>query len=385
MKNSKIWLVSIISAIALLLSGCSESPTKTTGSSSIQPTESIEETIPESSSETVETVIDPISESQETIQEENSNESFDESLSTTAPLVIPEFSLADVPIYSGNPYVVINDNNPYFSENELTVQSFESYSELDDLGRCGTAYACIGLDLMPTEERGDIGSVKPTGWHTVKYNGIVDGNYLYNRCHLIGYQLSGENANERNLITGTRYLNVQGMLPFENMVADYVKETGSHVLYRVTPVFEGDNLLSSGVLMEAKSVEDAGDGILFCVFAYNVQPNIDIDYVTGESSLSQSYQTPEPPPEPTPEPTVVPTPEPTIEPTPEPEAPIVQESTEEPIPQGTTYIINTNTGKFHYTTCGSVKQMKEENKWQYSGTRDEIVSMGYVPCKKCNP
>lgn len=377
MKNSKIWLVSIISTIALLLSGCSESPTKTTGPSSIQSIESIEETIPESSSETVETVIAPTSESQETIQEENSNELFDESLSTTAPLVIPEFSLADVPIYSGNPYVVINDNNPYFSENELTVQSFESYSELDDLGRCGTAYACIGLDLMPTEERGDIGSVKPTGWHTVKYNGIVDGNYLYNRCHLIGYQLSGENANERNLITGTRYLNVQGMLPFENMVADYVKETGSHVLYRVTPVFEGDNLLSSGVLMEAKSVEDAGDGILFCVFAYNVQPNIDIDYVTGESSLSQSYQTPEPHPEPTPEPT--------IEPTPEPEAPIVQESTEEPIPQGTTYIINTNTGKFHYTTCGSVKQMKEENKWQYSGTRDEIVSMGYVPCKKCNP
>lgn len=377
MKNSKIWLVSIISTIALLLSGCSESSTKTTGSSSIQSTESIEETIPESSSETVETVIAPTSESQETIQEENSNELFDESLSTTAPLVIPEFSLADVPIYSGNPYVVINDNNPYFSENELTVQSFESYSELDDLGRCGTAYACIGLDLMPTEERGDIGSVKPTGWHTVKYNDVVDGNYLYNRCHLIGYQLSGENANERNLITGTRYLNVQGMLPFENMVADYVKETGSHVLYRVTPVFEGDNLLSSGVLMEAKSVEDAGDGILFCVFAYNVQPNIDIDYVTGESSLSQSYQTPEPPPEPTPEPTVVPTPK--------PEAPIVQESTEEPIPQGTTYIINTNTGKFHYTTCGSVKQMKEENKWQYSGTRDEIVSMGYVPCKKCNP
>lgn len=385
MRNSKIWLVSIISTIALLLSGCSESPTKTTDFSSIQSTESIEETIPESSFETAETVIAPTSESQETIQEENSNESFDESLSTTVPLVIPEFSLADVPIYSGNPYVVINDNNPYFSENELTVQSFESYSELDDLGRCGTAYACIGLDLMPTEERGDIGSVKPTGWHTVKYNGIVDGNYLYNRCHLIGYQLSGENANERNLITGTRYLNVQGMLPFENMVADYVKETGSHVLYRVTPVFEGGNLLSSGVLMEAKSVEDAGDGILFCVFAYNVQPNIDIDYVTGESSLSQSYQTPEPPPEPTPEPTVVPTPEPTIEPTPEPEAPIVQESTEEPIPQGTTYIINTNTGKFHYTTCGSVKQMKEENKWQYSGTRDEIVSMGYVPCKKCNP
>lgn len=389
MKNSKIWFISIISTVVLLLSGCSESPTKSADSSSVQPTESIEETIHESSSETVETVITSTSEPQEAIQEENSNEPFNENLSTTAPLVIPEFSLSDIPIYSGNPYVVINDNNPYFSEAELTVQSFESYSELDDLGRCGTAYACVGLDLMPTEERGNIGSVKPSGWHTVKYNGIVDGNYLYNRCHLIGYQLSGENANEKNLITGTRYLNVQGMLPFENMVADYVKETGNHVLYRVTPIFEGNNLLSSGILMEAKSVEDVGDGILFCVFAYNVQPNVDIDYATGESSLSQSHQTSEPTPEPTieptPEPTVVPTSEPTIKPTVEPELPIVQEPSEEVIPQGTAYIINTNTGKFHYPTCGSVNQMKEKNKWEYTGTRDEVTSMGYVPCKKCNP
>ena len=157
------------------------------------------------------------------------------------------FSLSDVEPYSGSAYVAVNGNIPYFTSSELTTTSFELYSALDSLSRCGTAYACIGQDLMPTEERGSIGSVKPSGWHTVRYNGVVDGNYLYNRCHLIGFQLSGENANERNLITGTRYLNIDGMLPFENMVADYVQETNNHVLYRVTPVFEGDNLLAAGV------------------------------------------------------------------------------------------------------------------------------------------
>ena len=191
-------------------------------------------------------------------------------------------SLSDVPEYAGTPYVELNNNEPDFSEEDLTTQSFETYSGLDALGRCGTAYANIGLDLMPTEERGRIGQVKPSGWHTVKYD-VVDGKYLYNRCHLIGYQLSGENANERNLITGTRYLNVDGMLPFENMVADYVKETGNHVLYRVTPVFEGMNLVATGVQMEALSVEDNGEGISYNVFVYNVQPGISIDYQTGES------------------------------------------------------------------------------------------------------
>ena len=190
--------------------------------------------------------------------------------------------LADVPPYSGSPYVVLDDNVPDFAEGDLTPESFETYSALDALGRCGTAYANIGTDIMPTEERGSIGQVKPTGWHTVKYD-CVDGQYLYNRCHLIGYQLSGENANERNLITGTRYLNVDGMLPFENLVADYVQETGNHVLYRVTPVFEGDNLVASGVQMEAMSVEDGRDGILFNVYCYNVQPEIVIDYATGDS------------------------------------------------------------------------------------------------------
>lgn len=196
-------------------------------------------------------------------------------------------SMEEIPEYSGEPYVVINDNIPGFSETEITDQSFEQYNELDSLGRCGTAIASIGRDLMPTEERGSIGQVKPTGWHTVKYDN-VDGKYLYNRCHLIGYQLTAENANQLNLITGTRYMNVDGMLPFENMVADYIKETGHHVLYRVTPVFDGDNLLASGVQMEALSVEDNGEGISYNVFVYNVQPGINIDYVTGESSPEDS-------------------------------------------------------------------------------------------------
>ncbi len=197
------------------------------------------------------------------------------------------FSVESVQKYTKEPYVVINENEPDFRTEELTEESFERYSELDALGRCQGAYANIGQDLMPLEERGSIRKVKPTGWQTVKYDN-VDGKYLYNRCHLIGYQLTAENANERNLITGTRYMNVEGMLPFENMVADYVKETGFHVLYRVTPVFEGENLLAEGVEMEAYSVEDEGEGICFHVFVYNVQPGIEIDYATGDSCLKNS-------------------------------------------------------------------------------------------------
>ncbi len=191
-------------------------------------------------------------------------------------------SFDTLPEYTGNPYIIVNDNTPFFTEADKTTASFEKYGELDSLGRCTTAYANVGKDLMPTEKRGSIGSVKPTGWQTAKYDN-VDGKYLYNRCHLIGYQLTAENANKKNLITGTRYLNVSGMLPFENMVADYIKETNNHVLYRVTPVFIGDNLVASGVLMEAESVEDNGDGILFNVYCYNVQPGIVIDYATGDS------------------------------------------------------------------------------------------------------
>ena len=195
---------------------------------------------------------------------------------------VDAISNTSIPEYSGTPYVILNDNTPYFSDDELTTVAFEMYSDLDSLGRCGVAYANICKEIMPTEERGEIGSVKPSGWHTVKYD-CVSGKYLYNRCHLIGFQLAGENANTKNLITGTRYLNVEGMLPFENMVDDYVEETSNHVLYRVTPVFEGNNLIASGVIIEAKSVEDNGDGILFNVYCYNVQPDIVIDYLTGDS------------------------------------------------------------------------------------------------------
>ena len=287
------------------------------------------------------------------------------------------FSLREIPAYSGTPYTEVNDNQPYFTEADLTTQSFETYSELDSLGRCGVAYANVGQDLMPTEPRGEIGSVKPTGWHLVKYDN-VDGKYLYNRCHLIAYMLAAENANPQNLITGTRYLNVQGMLPFETKVCDYVKSTGNHVLYRVTPIFDGDNLLADGVLMEAYSVEDAGAGICFCVFAYNVQPGIGIDYATGDNWAEDSgtYQSTEAS-------VAVEIPAPqsetdtTVQITPELSAP--QES------QGITYVLNTNTMKFHYPTCSSVDDMKEKNKEIYTGSREDVINMGYVPCKRCNP
>lgn len=322
-------------------------------------------TEPPVQTEIVETASQP-EESTETEQSEatdpeKSKTPTDEVESSSPETTVPVIDLSSIPAYSGRPYVEINNNVPGFTDDELTTISFETYSPLDSLGRCGVAYASIGTDLMPTEERGSIGQVKPTGWHTVKYNGVVDGNYLYNRCHLIGYQLTAENANTQNLITGTRYLNVEGMLPFENMVADYIKETGNHVLYRVTPIFDGDNLVASGVLMEAKSVEDDGDGILFNVFCYNVQPNITIDYATGDSHLNEGIST---------EPSET-------EVTSQPETP-VQTS-------GTTYILNTNTKKFHYPSCSSVDQMKDSNKQEYTGSRDDLIAQGYDPCKRCNP
>ena len=198
-------------------------------------------------------------------------------------------TLAEVPEYSGEPYVEINDNQPEFEDYELTTEAFEEYSELDELGRCGTAEACVGEETMPTEERGNISSIKPTGWKNKDYDN-VDGGRLYNRCHLIGFQLTGENANEKNLITGTRYMNTEGMLPFENMVADYVHETDNHVLYRVTPIFDGDDLVASGVQMEAESVEDDGAGVCFNVYVYNVQPQITINYATGDNWESDTLE-----------------------------------------------------------------------------------------------
>ena len=292
------------------------------------------------------------------------------------------FNAADVPAYSGEPYTAVNNNEPYFTSDNLTTEAFENYSELDALGRCGVAYANVCLETMPTEKRGSISEVKPTGWQSVKYDN-VDGKSLYNRCHLIGYQLTAENANQQNLITGTRYLNVDGMLPFENMVADYVKETDNHVLYRVTPIFTGDNLVADGVLMEGYSVEDEGDGICFCVYAYNVQPGITIDYATGDSwlssekgnsdsssggnsAVSQSA----------------------ADKSGTQQAAVQTESVKEtsaPVSTGTEYILNTNTKKFHYPSCSSVKQMKASNKKEYTGSRDDLIAQGYDPCKKCNP
>lgn len=294
-----------------------------------------------------------------------------ESSAPTEITTASSFSLSDVPAYSGKAYISVNGNVPYFTAAELTTASFETYSDLDTLGRCGVTYACIGQDLMPTKERGSIGMVKPTGWHTVRYDDLVDGKYLYNRCHLIGYQLTGENANTQNLITGTRYLNIEGMLPFENMVADYIQETNNHVLYRVTPIFEGNNLLANGVLMEGYSVEDKGAGVSYCVFAYNVQPGIEIDYATGESKLADSAQQEE-------QKTA------TVTPTPSPEPEKQEPATGSEASQAD-YILNTNTKKFHYPTCSSVNDMKEKNKQEFFGTRDETIALGYSPCGRCKP
>ena len=279
--------------------------------------------------------------------------------------------LNNVPQFANKPYVVINNNNPGFIESDKKAVSFEKYSPLDSKGRCGVAFACVGKDLMPTGERGSIGSVKPSGWHTVKYAGI-DGNYLYNRCHLIGWQLTGENANERNLITGTRYLNIEGMLPFENMVADYIKETNNHVLYRVTPIFKGDNLLASGVQMEAYSVEDNGRGICFNVYCYNAQPGITINYADGSSSGPSMEQNTTKKSVTTKKPSTTKAP---------------ANTTKKAVSSNVTYILNTNPSsmKFHKPNCSSVTNMKEENKKEFYGTREEAIAAGYSPCGSCKP
>lgn len=271
-------------------------------------------------------------------------------------------TLDDIDLYKGNCYIELYGNQPNFSEEEYTLEPFEAYSPLDDLGRCGVAYANICQELMPKEDRGQIGMIKPSGWHTVKYNS-VDGKYLYNRCHLIGYQLAGENANEKNLITGTRYMNVEGMLPFENQVADYVQETNHHVLYRITPVFSGDNLIADGVEMEAYSVEDQGRGVSFHVFVYNVQPGIGIDYAAGESWEDSSI--------------IVSSGKQTEKET--------QKTTEKSSAETECYILNTNTKKFHKKDCSSVKDISKDNKLEYSGSKQEVLDMGYESCKRCNP
>ena len=277
-------------------------------------------------------------------------------------LLPPDGSYGENP---AEPFIVLNDNVPYFTDAEKTTTAYEKYSELDSLGRCGVVMACIGRELMPKEdeERGSISSVTPTGWEQAKYDTkLIDGGYLYNRAHLIGWQLTAENANERNLITGTRYFNVDGMLPFENMVADYIKETGNHVMYRVTPDFEGSNLVATGVTMEAYSVEDNGDGVQFCVYVYNFQPGILIDYATGKSRLDDGTEIPDSDTE-------------------------NDEKGDTGVdePTNSTFILNTSSKKFHYTHCSIGASTTDKNKQTYTGSRDDIIAEGYSPCGICKP
>ena len=310
------------------------------------------------------------SESDETKETVGEQEKPKEYVENTEPDNNKQFELSGVPEYKDRSYVEINNNTPFFTD--ISTEEFEIYSPLDELGRCGVAFANISPETIPSEKRGEIGSVRPSGWHTVKYNDLIDGNYLYNRCHLIAYELAGENANPMNLITGTRYLNVQGLLYFENRVADYVNYTSNHVLYRCTPVFEGDNLVATGVLIEAYSVEDEGKGICFCVFCYNVQPGVVIDYATGESwradedvsTASEITSLPE---------------QKKVD-----ERNIVDDNADnQSVDNLCDYVANKNTKKFHYPTCSSVGDMKEKNKMYFYGNRDELIN--HVPCKRCNP
>lgn len=348
MKKYSVFIAFLLS-FALLLSGCGSSD-----STALTPNNTTQTEVSDVNIETPIVLAEPKTDESEPVVENKQPEA-----------KAPVFDLDSFPDYSGKAYVAVNGNIPYFTKDEYSTTSFERYSSLDSLGRCGVAYANIGQDIMPTEERGSIGSVKPSGWHTIKYEN-VDGKYLYNRCHLVGFQLSGENANERNLITGTRYMNIKGMLPFENMVADYVQETNNHVLFRVTPIFNGNNLLADGVLMEGLSMEDDGAGVTFCVFCYNVQPGIIIDYATGDSKAedgSAPYGS-------------------SVVTTPKQETPT---SNADSNSNATSYIGNKNTKKFHYPYCHSVDQMKEKNKKYMTCTREQAISQGYSPCGNCNP
>ena len=324
-QNSKIFVVSLCIAITVLaLLFCSDNSKKPNS---------------EQNSSTRSTSVDNLSTTEQTQP------------TTNASNDLP-FELSDIPRYSGVPFCEVNNNKPYFQSDELITDSFRQFSELDSLGRCGIAFACIGTDSLPTEERGAIGMIKPSGWHTVRYDDLIEDKYLYNRCHLIAFELSGENANPQNLITGTRYMNIEGMLPFENRVRDYVETSNNHVMYRVTPVFEGDNLVAHGVLMEGYSVEDNGTGNCFNAFCYNVQPYIEIDYADGTSWISEQSDV---------------------------------QSESDTQDRKITFILNTNTKKFHYPDCSSVNDIKEENKEVFTGSREELIEMGYLPCGRCKP
>ena len=298
----------------------------------------------------------------------------------------PIIGLDEIPQYSGKAYVEINGNQPFFTDSEITDEAFENYSELDALGRCGVAFACIGIEIMPTEERGDIASVTPSGW---EYGGVsnnntydfVENKYVYNRCHLIGFQLAGENDNERNLITGTRYMNIEGMLPFENMIADYVEESENHVMYRVTPIYNGLDYVAQGVLMEAISVEDNGRGVCFCIFAYNVQPGVTIDYFTGVN-VANGEKLPD----------IDTSDDNRNESAGNNENQGGNTSDNENAGNGDSenseaadYVLNINSKKYHVADSSCVDKIKTENRENYHGTKEELEADGYVACKICKP
>lgn len=266
------------------------------------------------------------------------------------------FQYSSLPEYEDKAYVEVNHNCPFFTEGDYTTKAYETYGDLDRYGRCTSCMACVGQELMPTGQRERISSVKPTGWNYEKYS-FVEGELLYNRCHLIAYCLTGEGANEQNLITGTRYLNAEGMLPFEEMVADYIDETNYHVLYRVTPIFQGMEDVARGVLMEAYSVEDHGEGISYCVFCYNVQPGIRINYNNGSSKQTGESTSFNPLDE------------------------VCNGSTEEQ----STYVLNTKNKKFHKPNCNGVDDIYQKSKETYHGTKDQLLVRGYRPCGNCNP
>lgn len=386
MKN-KVRIIALLAVLCMLFSACTEKPTDTSSlgsdieslisgetAESGSQTEAPETNAPDASAGETENA--PV-EDTEISPETNAPVSDDKPAQTDAPVQTdapavttqaetqepqendydrpitpaanynPVFS---VPEYTSKPYVAVNGNEPFFTEDELTTVAFEYYSPLDSLNRCGYAFACVGEELMPTGNRGSI-SYKPTGWVQNEYS-FVDGRSLYNRCHMIAWQLTGENNNKQNLLTGTRYLNVQGMIPFEEMVGDYVRETGNHVMYRVTPIYEGNNLLANGVLIEGWSVEDEGDGICFNVYSYNVQPGVDIDYKTGNNS----------------------------------EVPGYSEQTKDPTVEAS-YVVNKGNSKVHLPECASVGQMKETNRIYFVGTLDELKSQypDCSPCGSCHP
>jgi len=400
MKNTKIkWLIYVM-AIGLFLSACGvrESDREGTKAEAAETIETSIENSPEatdpdavSSEETGTDADSP----EKTGAGETASEETEPGEDSSAGQ--RDFDLEMVPAYSGEAYADINDDIPFFTEDELTAEPFQEYWPLDEFGRCTGAFACIGPELLPTEVRGSTGAATPAGWHSVKYDGI-DGGYLYNRCHLIGYQLTGQTVNENNLITGTRYMNLEGMLPFENSVRMYVEGTGNHVLYRVRPYYKGGNLLAEGVLMEAKSIEDPL--VQFCAFCYNVQPGIEIDYATGESFEMEAALVDAASEEAVAEETVSgggeilaiagdpgledgESPARSIE-----EEPITRAEEDEASAEELaeiTYVLNTNTKKFHYPYCSSVKDMKDKNKRETTQSRDEIIGQGYQPCKRCNP